>query len=167
MSQIQKFSLVYDVTEDRLAWDSEDADGATTRLWMTQRLCSGLVGALLPLLQQAPTVWPVPVRHQATVQSWAQAAAMADFGKTPGVRPNPQTEMGLVKAVHIRPSADHLDLVFEFGPGRTRAVGVSPAAVRQMLSVMHGLYVAAGWPLDIWPAWITGQQGPPPSDAVN
>jgi hypothetical protein len=37
MTQIHKFSLVYDATEDRLAWDAEDIQGATTRLWLTQK----------------------------------------------------------------------------------------------------------------------------------
>jgi hypothetical protein len=167
MSQIQRFSVVYDVAQDRLAWDSEDEAGATTRLWLTQRLSRGLVGALLPLLQPSPAAQPVPVQHQAAAQSWEQAAAMADFGKVPGVRPKPKTVEGLVRSIQIRPSGDQISLLFEFGDQEARSVGVSQAAVRQMLSVMHKLYVAAGWPLDIWPAWIAGPQAAPPADALN
>jgi hypothetical protein len=168
MSQIQKFSLIYDVAEDRMGWDSEDIQGATTRLWLTQRLCRGLVGAVLPMLQGQPaTPEPVAPQRQAVVQSWEQAAAMADFGKVPGVRPQPQTVVGLVRAVHIRPFSDRMDLTFEFGADQTRTIGVSHPAVRQMLSVLHRLYAAAGWQMDIWPAWIAGPQGSPPTDAVN
>ena len=168
MSQIQKFSLIYDVAEDRMAWDSEDAQGATTRLWLTQRLCRGLVGAILPMLQVEPAApEPVAAQRQAAVQSWEQAAAMADFGKVPGVRPLPQTVVGLVKAVHIGPFADHMDLSFDFGRDERRTLGVSRPAVRQMLTVLHRLYVAAGWPMDIWPAWIEGPHGQPPIDALN
>lgn len=168
MSQIQKFSLIYDVAEDRMAWDSEDAHGATTRLWLTQRLCRGLVGAILPMLQGQPTApEPVAVQRQAAVQSWEQAAAMADFGKVPGVRPRPQTVTGLVRAVQIRPFADRMDLTFDFGPDQSRTIGVSHPAVRQMLTVLHRLYGAAGWPTDVWPAWIEGPQAAPPPDAVN
>ena len=168
MTQIQKFSLIYDVAEDRMAWDSEDAAGATTRLWLTQRLCRGLVGAILPMLQGEPVApEPVAVQRQAAVQSWEQAAAMADFGKVPAVRPRPQTIVGLVKAVHIRPFAERMDLSFDFGRDEHRTLGVSRPAVRQMLTVLHRLYAAAGWPMDVWPAWIEGPQGQPSSDALN
>jgi hypothetical protein len=153
MSQIQKFSLLYDAAEDRLAWDTEDAEGGTTRLWLTQRLCRGLIGALLPMLKTAAPQVDAPLQ-QAAVQSWEQAAAMSSFGRVPGVQPKPQTLNGLVRAVHIRPKGEHLDLTFEFGTADTREVGLSQAALRQMLSVMHRLHVAAGWPLDLWPAWI-------------
>lgn len=168
MSKIQRFSLIYDVAEDRIAWDSEDTEGATTRLWLTQRLCRGMVGAILPMLQVEPAApEPVAIQRQAAVQSWEQAAAMADFGKVPGVRPRPQTVVGLVKAIHIRPSADRLDLTFDFGADDSRTIGASQPAVRQMLTVLHRLHGVAGWPMDIWPAWIEGPQGPPQTGAMN
>jgi hypothetical protein len=167
MSQIHKFSLAYDAEEDRLAWDAEDILGGTTRLWLTQRLCRGLVGALLPMLEQAAPQAAAPGR-QAVVQAWEQAAAMAEFGKTPGVRPRAETVAGLVRAAHIRPSPASLELTFEFGDGQSRVVAVAHAGVRQMLAVMRRLYVAAGWPLDIWPAWMAEPPaGRAPSGAVN
>jgi hypothetical protein len=166
MTQIHKFSLAYDAAEDRLAWDTEDISGATTRLWLTQRLCRGLVSALLPMLRTgAPQ--DIPPRHQAAMQSWEQAAAMATFGKVPGVQPQPQTIVGLVRTVHIRPAPQGLDLTFEFGANGSHTVGVPHAGVRQMLTIMRRLYVSAAWPLDIWPTWISETPVLAPSDAVN
>jgi hypothetical protein len=161
----QRFSLVYDPHEDRVAWDTVDANGATVRLWLTERFCRGLVGALLPLLQTAASP-AEPAWREDALQSWEQAVAMADFGKTPAVRTCPQTVVGLVRAAHIRPFADHMELAFEFGAAQPWTLGVSRAAVRQMLAVMHGLYVAAGWPLGVWPAWIADPAAPP-ADALN
>ncbi len=166
MSRIHKFSMVYDGDEDRLALDTEDLEGVTTRLWLTQRLCRGVVGALLPLLKTEALQRASP-EHLATLQSWEQAAAMAAFGKTPPVKPGAESTIGLVRAVHIQPSDDGLVLTFDFGADEHRVVGLAPAEVRQTLTVMHGLQKAAGWPLDLWPAWISDPSAPAPADAVN
>ena len=86
MIQIHRFSLLYDMAEDRMALDAEDIQGATTRLWLTQRLCRGLVKALIPMLRQTAHR-PTAAENEGAVQSWEQAAAMASFGKVPNVQP--------------------------------------------------------------------------------
>jgi hypothetical protein len=153
MSQIRKFSFLYDAAEDRLACDTEAADGATTRLWLTQRFCRDLVEAILPFLEKS--VAAPAAEHQAVVQSWEQVAAMADFGKTPAVEVSPKASSGLVQAAHLTPRERGLDVAFDFGEGEQRSIPLAFTEVRQMLSVMHRLHVAAGWPVDLWPAWIS------------
>ncbi len=154
-----KFSLLYVMDEDRIAWDAEDEGGATARLWLTQRFCREFVAAIIPRL-------PKPAAdeaHAAVAQRFEQAAAMAQFGKTSGVKVGEQTTAGLVRKVQIRPQSNGLALVFEFGEGERRELSLSAAAARQMLGVMHRLFVAAGWPADIWPDWVaepTGQHDP-------
>ena len=166
MTKIHKFSLVYDGNEDRLAMDTEDTDGATTRLWLTQRLCRGLISALVPLLQTS-ALQKVAPEHVATLQSWEQAAAMADFGKVPPVTPQAESVSGLVSAVHIQPSDDGLIMTFDFGADEHRVLGLARPEVRQALTVMYNLQKAAAWPLDLWPAWITDPSAPAAADAVN
>ena len=153
MAQIQKFSLSYDPAEDRLVWDAEDREGSTLRMWMTQRLCKAMVEAMTPMLVQATT--PQTARGQeAAVQSWEQAAAMAELGKTAPVKPQPQQLAGLIKTVNIRPAGADLVLTFDFGAPEPCAMGLKLHELRQMLAVLHRLYVSAGWPVDIWPQWI-------------
>jgi hypothetical protein len=167
VSQIQKFSLVYDPREDRIAFDGETSDGGTARLWLTQRLCKGLVDTLPPMLE-TKAQQALPREHKAAVQSFEQAAAVADFGKLPGVKPRPEAQTGLVGAVHMRAQETHVDLVFEFGNGQRLTLVASRPAVRQMLFVMWRLHQLAGWPPAAWPAWIANPQAPAPSgDAVN
>jgi hypothetical protein len=84
-----------------------------------------------------------------------------------GVTPQPRSLVGLVRAVHIRPVGERLDLTFEFGEGGQRTLGVDPPALRQLLGVMRRLYAAAGWPMDVWPTWTAETSGAAPGDAVN
>ena len=165
MTQIQKFSLLYDGAEDRVALDTEDLDQSTTRLWLTQRLCRGVVTALVPMLAKASDA---PAQHQSTIQSWEQVAAMADFGKVPAVQPTPSTVIGLVTAVHIAEVGDSYGLTFDFGDGDRRQVELARPALRQTLAVLHRLSVAAQWPTDVWPEWIADPAAAAaPADAVN
>jgi len=153
MADIQKVSLQYVVAEDRLALDTEDADGATTRLWLTQRLCRGLVSALDPMLRRVTSL-RLPDQAPDAAQSWEQAAAMSGFGKIPGVEPREDSVTGLVQTVRISPPGATMTLTFEFGDGGSHVVTLTITALRQTLAVMHRLHVEAGWPLEVWPSWI-------------
>ena len=169
MAEIHKFSLSYDAAEDRIAWDAEAQDGSTTRMWLTQRLCQAVVKAIVPMVvQTAPQ--EVAKGGETALQSWEQAAAMADFGKAPPVRPQPQSLAGLVRTVNIRPTGERVVLTFEFGAPEPCAIGINAPQIRQTLSVIHGLYLAAGWPTDFWPTWIADPNaavGAARTDLVN
>jgi hypothetical protein len=166
MTQIKKFSQLYDTFEDRMAWDTEDADGVPTRLWLTQRLCKGLAEAVVSMLTRDQAF---PSGQQDVLQSWEQVAALADFGATPPVVPNPDMVTGLVKAVHMTPTDKGVSMTFELHGGETRAVGLTTQAIRQMLSVMHRLHAAAGWPMDFWPPWVAdpAAAATAPAETIN
>jgi hypothetical protein len=155
MPQLSRFSLSYDAPEDRIAWDAEDVGGAVTRLWLTQRLCRDFVAALVPRLPK-PAAAAAP-EHEAAIQSWEQAAAMASFGSTPGVSFPAEAAAGLVRTVHIAPTPDKVTLVFETAVGEPAAITLDGAALRQMLAVLFALHRAAAWPTDFWPDWIAAQ----------
>jgi hypothetical protein len=165
MTQIRKFSLVYDPREDRLAWDTQDDAGVTARLWMTQKLCRGMVKALVAMLEKRDGA--VPPQRQSAEQSWEQAAAMTGFGKTPGVKPQAGAVTGLIRAVHIRPGPQALGITFDYGDGDALTISVGRAAIRQTLAILYKLSVAAEWPLDIWPGWIADPAAAVPADIVN
>ncbi len=171
MAEIYRYSLLYDMAEDRIAWDTIDREGATTRLWLTQRLSKDLVVALLPMLQTALPPMEQQQRspqREAAVQSFEQAAAMSSFGRTPGVVAAPGASAGLVRKVHLKPNPQGVDLTFEFGPDQTRTIGSPHESVRQTLTVFRRLWVAAGWPMDIWPNWMAEELAPgAPDGAIN
>jgi hypothetical protein len=166
MADIRRFSLAYDGEEDRLAWDMLDATGATTRLWLTQKLCRRFATALVEILEKRAAA--TSERGQTgAIQSFEQAAAMADFGKVPGVALQVGSTSGLVRAVHITPTDGGLTLAFDFGEGETRKLGLSLAAIRQTLALMHKLHGAAAWPMDVWPAWVSDPAAPAEAAAIN
>lgn len=148
MTEITRFSLLFDPAEDRMALDMVDDAGAVTRLWLTQRLCRGLVQALAPMLGA-----PGPERDDPSRQSWAQAAAVEAMTGIPPVRPGTGATIGLVFEVQIAPQPERLSITFRFAD-RSRELTLAPVALRQTLAEMYRLHVAAGWPLDLWPAWI-------------
>jgi len=151
MGPIQKFSLTYDPSEDRIAWDGEDADGAATRVWLTQRFCRELVAAMIARLPKPPG----DAAPEAVAQGWAQAAAMSRSGRLPAVRLTDSASVGLVREVRMARSPKGIGLDFDIGADRAAHVDFSPAAARQMLGMLHDLHLAAGWPTGFWPAWIT------------
>jgi hypothetical protein len=155
MAKIHKFSQLYDGAEDRIAWLTEDDDGATTKLWFTQRLCKGLVKALVPMLETAQAS-DAPPEHKEVVQSWEQAAAMAEFGKVPPVQPREETVVGVVRNINIQPAGDGLIMSFDFGAAAPCTLALRLTETRQMLAVLRRLHAAAGWPGEAFPAWIDG-----------
>lgn len=149
MTEITRFSLLFDPAEDRMALDMVDDAGAVTRLWLTQRLCRGLVQAMAPMVG-APGGGE---REDASRQSWAQAAAVEAMAGTPPVTPGTGATVGLVFEVNLTPSPGQLAITLRFAD-QSRDLTLSPVALRQTLAEMYRLHVAAGWPLDLWPAWI-------------
>lgn len=166
MADISRFSFHYDPAEDRLALDTEDVAGGTTRLWLTQRLCRGLVVALTPLLQKA-VAETLPPGQRATLQAWEQAAALEGFGGAPPVLPDTGAASGLVRAVHISPGDGRMTLTFDFGDSLSRTIRMTLVALRQGLAEMHRLQVIAGWPRDFWPDWIVDPVAHAGGGAVN
>jgi hypothetical protein len=158
MSEVRKFSLLYDMEQDRIAWDLEHMNGDTTRLWLTQRLGRRLIDAILPIVQKAAAK-TVPAQHLETINSFEQAAAMANFGNVPGVRATPSSRAALITSVDLTPNEQGLVLTFHAG-GQTQALGLAPAQLRQTLSVIYKLHEGAGWPTDFWPAWIADPTSP-------
>jgi hypothetical protein len=148
MGPVTRFSLNYDPSEDRIVLDAADEAEAATRLWMTRRLCEGVVKALVEMLEKGAA------HPESTLQSWEQMAAMQGLDRTPGVKPAADAPGGLVTTVNVRPGNDRFALRFTFGDGEICKIGLTTTELRQTLSVLHGLYAKAGWPSAVWPAWI-------------
>lgn len=153
MSRIFKFSQLYDPAEDRIAIDTETTAGETQRLWLTQRMCRGLVEGIAPMLKAA-SASDAPPEHEAVIQSWEQAAAVAELGKVPPVRPSVETKVGLVREIQLAASPDGVVASLDYGGPKAAVLALKTIEARQFLAMLHTLFSAARWPGDIWPAWI-------------
>jgi hypothetical protein len=159
MARIRRFVPDYHPREDRMVFVTEDADGVATRLWLTRRLCDRLVPHLVSHVEGTQAASSTPDR---LVQSWEQAAALAQLVKSPPV-PAPSSG-GLVEAVNVRSVKGECILTFAFGAGETRVLDLTLVELRQMLGVLHRLYLAAEWSGEIWPDWVSGETAARPAD---
>lgn len=166
MADIHKFSLHYDPHEDRLAFDAEDAAGATTRLWLTERMCRNLAPHLIKMLTEKGAAKAGGAVAESTVQSWAQLSAMRGFDQSSAVKLKTDAPSGLVNAVHVTPTNGRFLVKFDFG-GQSRSINFDEQALRQTLSLLARLYQAAGWTADIWPDWIADPTPEPAVRTVN
>lgn len=158
--------------EDRIRLTGELEDGQRVILWLTRRLLDRLVPHLVGWLEQHEPVAPdAPVRSVArssTYQSFEQEVAHHAFKPQPPVQARLGEPSWLVCTAELKSNPQVLRLTFkgrlaleqaQFHPGQR--------ALRQWLKVIHGAYLAAGWPTHVWPTWMhentSPQVGVPPA----
>ena len=179
MPVAHKLSQVYDSVEDRILLLSEDAEGAVCRLWLTQRMTNKVVLALVKWLgeQSASHLPQVPAE---TAQTWNQAAAVSQFIPSAPVEvavsspsaasaatPLSVAAEGLVRSVDVQRSGESYMLIFHLGSEPTLASPFSAVELRQWLSILHGLYQAAGWSMEAWPSWMENPIATAAPNSVN
>ncbi len=153
MNAIQKITVSYDEQEDRLHLACEDEAGQVQSLWLTQRLTNRLAVALVSQLDG--TMAHLPDCHaRETVQGWEQSVARALLSPSSPVQSVAAVPYGLVNSIDISHTNGSFTLVFRWPEQNALAVTMNAFPLRQWLSIIHETCVKAGWPLEIWPAWI-------------
>lgn len=153
MSALQRITLDYVDTEDRLRLRGENTEGETVVLWVTQRLLHRLVPHLCSWLEkQTAAGAPVDI-----VQGFAQQAAQAALEPSEPVPLPPGDAGALVLSVDLTPGETVLALAFKTDAAGPAAASLTfePQPLRQWLGIVYRACQAAGWPADIWPAWLT------------
>jgi hypothetical protein len=150
MNELRRVTTEYIEEEDRLRLLGEIAPGQSLALWLTQRLARRAVPVLTRRLDQQADE---PSTASQLVQSFAQEAAVQSLPPQPAVSAVPNQENRLVHTVDITWNGKDIRLTFK---SRDHAAGLNLTieSLRQWLSIVHGQWVRAGWPVDIWPAWI-------------
>jgi hypothetical protein len=160
MPALQKITTTYSEHEDRLRLAGQpEAGGASVVLWLTQRLANRLVRVLTQWLDketqgQTPggrTAFASDLRN-----AWAQEAAARQLAPAPPVAVAPDSPPQLVVSVDLSREGERYRVVFR-GAATDEdppSVRFSNTELRQWLGIVHGLYVAADWPLAAWPEWI-------------
>jgi hypothetical protein len=147
---LKRVTTEYVDLQDRIRL-SGDLDGAPpVVIWMTQRLLTRMLPTLLQWLEKQTPELP---RSEA-IQSFVQQAARAELPRQAPVRAVPESVEWLAKSVDLTMAPTVLTMVF-FGTGE-QSVSLPLAAkpLRQWLGIVHDAWRKAGWPAEVWPAWL-------------
>jgi hypothetical protein len=153
MPLIASITLTYDQIEDRIHAATRLEDGQPTRFWLTQRLARRLVAALAGHLEKAEAI-PLPSVREA-VMAQEQAQAVSTLKPSAPVAATPDTPAHLVSNITLNMGPEKVELLFDSGADVKPAIVLDRTLVRQWLSLLHRQFVAAEWPLDVWPIWLT------------
>lgn len=157
MTQIlQRVTTEYIDIEDRIRLSGEVAGGAPVVIWMTLRLLQRLLPIVVAWLERRETDnGTSSSRSRAEVmQEFSQAAAKAELAPQPPVCALPESEDWVALAVDVADQGLFINMTFRAGNGRQAALSLEAKPLRQWLAILHGAYLKAGWPLDMWPRWI-------------
>lgn len=154
MPVLQRLTTSWIASEDRIRLAGECTDGGTVCLWLTRRLADRMLPLLLKWLEGhagADT-------RAALMQEFAQDAARGALAPQAAV-PADGAGAVLVQAVDV--ASGPLVMRLTFRPSETPGEGPSwditleQQPLRQWLAIVHDQYCKAGWPLDVWPGWIS------------
>lgn len=157
----KRFTTRYVESEDRVRITGRLPDNAAEVVWLTQRLLQRLVPALVKVLEGEG----MQDGQREVMHAWAQERARADLVPHSPIRPGPDSREWVVRTVHLLRRGKRFELVLE-GTGDQRvAIGFTVKAIRQWLGILYAAYVAAAWPLSLWPDWIRDGASPLPHRA--
>jgi hypothetical protein len=142
---LQRITTEYSELEDRLRLSGETNDGKVV-IWLTQRLAKRLLPLLLQWLERQHTV----PRRSVSLFNFSQQILQAV-----GTTPLPSMSW-LATSIDISTSDKLVVLTFKNDAGQTARFSLTTAVLRQWLEILHETYLYAGWPMDVWPAWMVG-----------
>jgi hypothetical protein len=157
---LQRLTTEYIESEDRIRITGEVENGPPVVIWMTHRLFSRLVPAILQWLekQTASTSSVAASRsgESELLQSFAQEAAVAALKPQPSVSANTNAVSWVVQSLDLQGSNTHLRITFLSQPDHSAFVMLTPTQIRQWLSIVYFAWMRAQWAPQLWPDWIKG-----------
>lgn len=152
MIPFERFTTEYDPVEDRIRLNGVGPGGQRATLWLNQRM----MRLLLPQLSNwvEAKVGVEQGGRLPGVQEFHQAAAAATM--VPNQPPVAPVGTGvLVVAIDYTDLGGVIRLTFKDSAGMHLALVDFPEiGLRQWLAIVHGLYLAAEWPVDPFPSWL-------------
>lgn len=150
MKPLERITTRYIDLEDRIRLSGQQGDSAPVVIWLTRRLLYRLLPALLQWFEHQGEE---TFRAQA-LNSFAQQAASAEFKSQLPVQASSGSAVWLVQSIEMSIEKKVLRLIFR-GPDKQSSILVLTAGLlRQWLNILYDACLKAGWPLDVWPAWI-------------
>jgi len=163
---LQRLTTQYMDVEDRMRITGAASSGEAIVIWLTQRLLSRLLPHLLKQLQaQTASAAAAPVNAVQTemVQTFAQQAARAQLPEQAPVQVKPESHSWLAESIDVttknKPDESSQDQRIKFvfkGINKEQASVIMPSTqLRQWLNILHDQWMLSGWPMSLWPDWVT------------
>ena len=155
MNMLQKITIEYDESEDRMRLAGEGGDRSCVVLWLSQRLLRRLIPVLIEMIGTKSGDSEVAE----TILGFEQEAAWAALEPQHPVQVSVGDTSWLVHAIDLKLMPEMTSLEFRGArPGDLASLAVDAKAMRQWLSILRGQFARAEWPLDIWPRWMDGNE---------
>lgn len=157
-ASLQRITTEYCPEQDRLRLSGQPDQAAPVVVWLSRRLLSRLLPALLGWLERQDGGAQAPA-----LLGYEQQAARAGLQPQAPVRALADDAAWLALTVELTMAPQRLTLTFQGGPGRSASLALEPTALRQWLGIVHDAERQADWALPVWPAWM---RAPPPAAAA-
>ena len=161
---LTKVSLTYSPVEDRIRMTGQVNESDSRVFWLTLRICQKLVNAVGNFVEKASSI-PTGSDKE-LVLSFQQSAAMVRKAPSEPVVPPENASPSLIERVDVAYRKEQVLLSFLVPDGTAAQFALTVQQARQWLGILRNQYRQAGWPMDVWPAWISGAEDKPmPSGA--
>jgi len=155
MDIIHKVTVTYSSLEDRLRFVVQTEKSESYLFWLTARLATAVVAAVVKTLDDVPLAFPK--EQQKYFQQWEQYSALQQMKITPAVDPLLPRE-DLIQSIDVSVRAENYTLTFH-GVNHTEArLSLNSTQMRQWLQIVYAQFLKAKWSLTIWPAWFDRSQ---------
>ena len=151
MLNLNKVTLQYSPHEDRILMSGEHDGGDPVAFLLTMRMSRSIVGMLCTHLDRITPEKPVLGRDM----QMACRQRDAEWQRQPAepVRCDKGMQMFLPEKIDFSCSSGMAALIFPAG-NEQAMLKMSLTELRQLLSLLHGLFLAASWPMEVWPEWL-------------
>ena len=159
---LNKVTLRYVQTEDRMRMDAQSSTGDSLTFWLTQRLCKELIAALVEYFTaQGGARGGRSATSVAAIQNFKQQQAKITKKAVAPVSVSKKDEHEksglLVTRLRLRSSDAGVLVSLPVREGEEAQLPFKPSEARQWMDILYQQYRVAGWPLDVWPRWMTEQ----------
>ncbi len=145
-------TLTYVATEDRMRLVGAGKSGDAVLLWLTQRMCNQIVQILTNCLEKLAETRGVLAKD--AVLSFQQSDARQNLPSLPPVTVGPEATATLVRTIEVQQTGKRFVLAFKAGKASCAEIAFGAPDVHRWLTVLHGLYIKAGWAMQFWPEWF-------------
>ena len=150
MLDLQRITVLYSEEQDRISINAAVRDGETARIWLTQRMTNRLIPALINVIKPRHED---PVYAEIIAGVSHQKAVSRQEPSAPVTANAPEHEW-LVSKIDLQMPPSGTVVIFYSPTGQSARIGFNGDLMRQWLSILQRVYVAAEWRGTDWPEWM-------------